>query len=195
MNKGQQRKSEIQHALKNLIHEKGYASVTMKDIGTRLGLSVGGLYYHYHSVEEIFHDLMEHETQNVFDIFDDIEGFDDLMACLDRYFAGEKREFLSDVESINGVLYEYYFSFPEAERKQRMQESHQSAVCTMSGILSTVYTDHERIRRLAEHIFLTLHGLNMVSMCGGIEESLIDYEFNQIKEQLVYEYKAERKTK
>ena len=58
MEKGNKKKSELQNALKMLAIEKGYANVTMKDIGEYVGLSVGGLYHHYHDVEEIFNDLI-----------------------------------------------------------------------------------------------------------------------------------------
>ena len=58
MEKGNKKKRELQNALKMLATEKGYANVTMKDIGEYVGLSVGGLYHHYHSVDEIFSDLI-----------------------------------------------------------------------------------------------------------------------------------------
>nr|MCR5002411.1 TetR/AcrR family transcriptional regulator [Lachnospiraceae bacterium] len=50
MEKGNKKKRELQNALKMLAIEKGYANVTMKDIGEYIGLSVGGLYHHYHDV-------------------------------------------------------------------------------------------------------------------------------------------------
>lgn len=37
------------------------SSLTMTDISQELGISIGGLYYHYHSVEEILLDIINVE--------------------------------------------------------------------------------------------------------------------------------------
>lgn len=195
MDKGNQRKVEIQKTLKHLIHEKGYSSVTMKDISQKMNLSVGGLYYHYHSIQEIFNVLITNETRNVWNIFRDVDSFHGLMESLDQYFAEEKRELLSLTETINGVLYEYCFSFPEKERQSIMKESHDTSIKEMNKFLEKVYRDHERSQRLANHIFLTLHGLNMISMCGSIDENIIDYEFENIRNILKTEYQKENENK
>ncbi len=71
MGKGNRKKRELQNALKMLAIEKGYANVTMKDIGEYVGLSVGGLFHHYQDVEEIFQDLIDSETGDVWDEFTD----------------------------------------------------------------------------------------------------------------------------
>ena len=73
MEKGNKKKRELQNALKMLAIEKGYANVTMKDIGEYVGLSVGGLYHHYHDVEEIFGGLLESETGDVWDGFSNVK--------------------------------------------------------------------------------------------------------------------------
>lgn len=52
------RKKEILAASAKLITEKGYSHVTMEDVVEATGLSKGGLYHYYKSVEDILYDLM-----------------------------------------------------------------------------------------------------------------------------------------
>lgn len=177
MEKGNKKKREIQNALKMLAIEKGYANVTMKDIGEYVGISVGGLYHHYHDVEEIFRDLIASETGDVWAAFTEVKSFDELMNALDAYFEAEKKELLGEVPSINTLMYEYYFSKPEAERIIIMKASHDEVVSEMVQILSVVYKDRRLRLRLSEHICVVLQGLTHLSFSGCITRKIIEDEF------------------
>ena len=180
MEKGNKKKREIQNALKLLAIEKGYAYVTMKDIGEYVGLSVGGLYHHYHDVEEVFRDLIVSETGDVWDGFSDVKGFEDFMCALESYFEAEKKELLGDVPSVNTLMYEYYFSKPEAERVIIMKAAHDEAVSKMSKILSIVYRDKKLRIRMSEHICVVLQGLTHLSFSGCITRKIIEDEFTML---------------
>ena len=177
MEKGNKKKRELQKALKLLAIEKGYANVTMKDIGEYVGLSVGGLYHHYHDVEEVFMDLIASETGDVWDGFSDVNGFEDFMRALDSYFEAEKKELLGDVPSVNTLMYEYYFSKPEAERVIIMKAAHDEVVSEMSKILSIIYKDKKLRIRMSEHICVVLQGLTHLSFSGCITRRIIEDEF------------------
>ncbi len=184
MEKGNKKKRELQNALKILSIEKGYANVTMKDIGEYVGLSVGGLYHHYHDVEEIFGDLIASETGDVWDGFSDIKSFDEFMDALDSYFEAEKRELLGEVPSVNTLMYEYYFSKPEDERVIIMKKSHDEVVSEMAKILVKVYKDKKLCRRMSEHICIVLQGLTNLSFSGCISKKTIEEEFTMLKTYL-----------
>lgn len=191
MKKGDRKKRELQQALKELSAEKGYANVTMKDIGERVGLSVGGLYHHYHDIEDIFADLIASETGEVFGSFEGIEGFDDFMTVVDAYFEQEKKELLAEETSINVQMLEYYFSHPEKERYVLMRASHDEVMQKLSGVLLPVYKDKAAVRDIAEHIFITLQGLVMLSAGGAATEPGVDYEFSLLREFLVKRFRGE----
>ena len=55
---GQIRKKEIREVAKKIFLTKGFQSTTMEDVITEIGMSRGGVYYHYRSKVEILHDLM-----------------------------------------------------------------------------------------------------------------------------------------
>ena len=188
MEKGNRKKRELQNALKMLAIEKGYANVTMKDIGEYVGLSVGGLYHHYHDVEEIFRDLLISETGDVWDSFSDVKSFDELMVALDTYFDSEKKELLGEVPSVNALMYEYYFSKPEAERMIVMKQSHDTVVSEMTKILKNVYTDKKLCIRISEHICVVLQGLTNLSFAGCISKKIIEEEFRMLKAYMASNY-------
>lgn len=181
MKKGDKKKRELQQALKELTVEKGYANVTMKDIGERVGLSVGGLYHHYHDVEDIFADLIASE---VYEAFKGIGNFDGLMTVVDAYFEQEKRELLSEEISINIQMLEDYFSHPEQERHTLMKASHDEVVQKLSAILLPVYKDEKAVKKFSEHIFITLQGLVVLLASGAATEQKVDCEFDELREFL-----------
>ena len=188
MEKGNKKKRELQNALKMLAIEKGYANVTMKDIGEYVGLSVGGLYHHYHDVEEVFMDLIASETGDVWDGFSGVKSFDELMNALDAYFDAEKKELLGQVPSVNTLMYEYYFSKPEAERVIIMKTAHDEVVSEMSKILGKVYKDKKLSIRISEHICVVLQGLTSLSFSGSISKKIIEEEFKMLKLYLKNNY-------
>lgn len=194
MEKGNKKKRELQNALKMLAIEKGYANVTMKDIGEYVGLSVGGLYHHYHDVEEIFNDLILSETGDVWDGFSDVKSFDEFMNALDAYFESEKKELLGLVPSVNTLMYEYYFSKPETERIIIMKQAHDTVVSEMTKILVNTYTDNKLCKRIAEHICIVLQGLTNLSFSGCINNKIIEEEFTMLKEYMIriYDMKEEK---
>lgn len=181
MEKGNKKKREIQNALKTLAIKKGYANVTMKDIGEYVGLSVGGLYHHYHSVDEVFSDLIASETGDVWAVFEDIHSYNDLMNAMDIYFAAEKKELLGEGESVNTLMYQYYFSHPEDERIMIMKEAHDTVVSCMTDILGKVFKNKKQCHVIAEHMCIVLHGLVDLSFSGSITGSIIDNEFAMLK--------------
>ncbi len=188
MVKGNKKKRELQSALKMLAIKKGYANVTMKDIGEYVGLSVGGLYHHYHDVEEIFGDLIASETGDVWKGFSDVKSFDELMTTLDAYLDAEKKELLGEVPSVNTLMYEYYFSKPEAERVAIMKAAHDEVISEMTKILKTVYKDRKLCIRMSEHICVVLQGLTNLSFSGCISKRIIEDEFAMLKEYLINNY-------
>ncbi len=168
--------------------EKGYANVTMKDIGKYVGLSVGGLYHHYHNVEEIFEDLLASEVSDVWESFSDVKNFDELMEALDVYFNAEKKEMLGQVPSVNTLMYEYYFSKPDKERVAIMKRAHIEVVSEMAKILDKVYEDKKLCIRMSEHICVVLQGLNHLSFSGCISRKIIENEFEMLREYMKNNY-------
>ena len=89
------------------------------------------------------------------------------------------------MSSVNTLMYEYYFSKPEAERLIIMKQAHDSVVSEMAKILGKVYKDKKLSLRISEHICVVLQGLNHLSFSGCISNKIIEDEFAMLKAYLI----------
>lgn len=181
MKKGSKRKLDIQRATKALIIEKGYSAVTMADISEALKLSVGGLYYHYHSVEEIFLDIVENETGDVWGIFSKVKDIESLVEAFRLYHQLEKGDMMNFENTLNCIFYPYFFSFPADVRKEKMKEAYLNTINAISTILIKVYKNKGHVKLLSHRIYIMLHGLNILATTGQIDELIIENEFLEVE--------------
>lgn len=163
--------------------EKGYYAVTMNDICLHTGISAGGLYYHYHSVEEILQEIIHSETEDVWNMFEHIENKKQFLNAVDQYFEHEKQDYLKFDETLNGILYEYYFSFPTEKRKEILYSVYQETYEKLSGILIKLI-DRKLLKNVCNHIYLTLQGLSFMAMSKALTEEMIDAEFQRLKDEI-----------
>lgn len=188
MKKGSKRKLDIQQTTRLLIIEKGYSAVTMADISEALKLSVGGLYYHYHSVEEIFLDIVENETSDVWGIFSDVKDIESLIKAFRLYYQLEKGDMMNFENTLNCIFYPYFFSFPADVRKEKMKEAYLNTINAINTILKKVYKNKEHIKRLSHRIYIMLHGLNILATTGQIDELIIKNEFLEVEKFMLQLY-------
>jgi len=195
MKKGSKRKLDIQRATKALIIEKGYSAVTMADISEALKLSVGGLYYHYHSVEEIFLDIVENETGDVWGIFSEVKDIESLVEAFRLYHQLEKGDMMNFENTLNCIFYPYFFSFPADVRKEKMKEAYLNTINAIKTILIKVYKNTGHVKLLSHRIYIMLHGLNILATTGQIDELIIENEFLEVEKlmwQLYHESEEAR---
>jgi len=195
MKKGSKRKLDIQRATKALIIEKGYSAVTMADISEALKLSVGGLYYHYHSVEEIFLDIVENETGDVWGIFSGVKDIESLVEAFRLYHQLEKGDMMNFENTLNCIFYPYFFSFPADVRKEKMKEAYLNTINAINTILIKVYKNTGHVKLLSHRIYIMLHGLNILATTGQIDELIIENEFLEVEKlmwQLYHESEEAR---
>lgn len=181
MKKGNKRKLDIQRATRILIIDKGYSAVTMADISEALKLSVGGLYYHYHSVEEIFLDIVENETGDVWGIFSEVKDIESLVEAFRLYLKLEKDDMMNFENTLNCIFYPYFFSFPADVRKEKMKEAYLNTINTISTILKKVYKNIGHVTLLSHRLYIMLHGLNILATTGQIDELIIENEFLEVE--------------
>lgn len=183
MGKSETTRQEIMRITKDLILEKGYAQVTMNDVTRASGMSAGGLYYHYRTVEEIVKDILRTETDMVWENIGRPENTDELMTAVRTYFQSEKHELLDYKGSLNWVLYEYYFSFPREQRETLLKQQHEQTAALLRDILGSFIVGDE-LDMLINDICVTLLGLTMFSMTGMADEISIDSSFDRLKTEI-----------
>ena len=184
MGKSETTRQEIMKVTKELILRKGYAQVTMNDVTQASGMSAGGLYYHYHTVEEIVTDILQKETDYVWESIGRPDTPDKLIDAVHIYFENEKHELLDHENSLNWVLYEYYFSFPKEKREKLLKEKHEQTADMIRILLDHFIEDKEKLDMLIKSICTELLGLTMFSMTGLMDEKFIDSRFDKLLSEI-----------
>lgn len=179
MGKSKTTKQEIMRVTKELIQKKGYAQVTMNNVTLASGMSAGGLYYHYRTVEEIVKDIFQTEIGKVWENIGKPESEEALFETISAYFRNEKKELLDYKNSLEWIMTEYYFSFPREQRENMLREKHEHTAMMFTTVLERFVSSSE-LELLTNSICVELLGLTMFSMTGMIDEKLIDTSFEKI---------------
>lgn len=179
--KSAQKKQLIVQTARRIFMEKGYKDVTMKDIVEACGISRGGLYLYFNSVEEVFLAVMcaeEEETDDVFskELPEAAAAADVLMIFLKE----QKREILRRKEDLSVAVYEYYFANPmmgeENPLKGRFKEAANALTQLIEmGIANGEFYDVDA-RMAANNIMFVLEGLRICAHTMGVTESMVDDE-------------------
>jgi len=110
--KSEQKKTYILEVAKKVFIEKGFRTVTMKDIVEACEISRGGLYLYYNNTAEIFRDVLKMEAGQT------DEGLEEQLSedatateILTVFFKAQKAEILATKGSLIMAIYEYYFDY------------------------------------------------------------------------------------
>ncbi len=116
--KGEKTKQDIREKAYQLFAEKGFKEVTMKDLCERTGLSRGGLYRHYESVEQIFLEIVNafSDTQKN-EVLAKINQRVPAAVILDEILSRYESEMTDRENSISLAIYEFY-SNPEISKEE-----------------------------------------------------------------------------
>jgi len=122
--KGDNTRQEILETARRLFAERGYKDVTMSLLCQETGLSRGGLYRHFESVEQVFLAVTEGLSQDQgAEIRTQMEkglpGPVILRGLLERY----RQEMASQESSLSLAICEYYSSHPGIERAYASSKS------------------------------------------------------------------------
>lgn len=101
--KGNETRKKICKAAHRLFSEKGFKSVTMKDICEATGLSRGGLYRHYSGTAQILDELLTGD----YTLEENIQNGETATEILEDYLNRLKYEMLDTEASLSLAIYEY----------------------------------------------------------------------------------------
>ena len=169
---------------------KGLIDATMKDIIEECGISRGGIYLYFDSVDDIFIEVLERRVEHK---FDDIRGlvmknvpFDDLF---EEYLSEYKERLLFKIDgSMSRAMYEYFFTHQSAQdrviQKKVLENVKRTLLAMLNlGIAQGVLAD-DHTESLAENYMFVLEGLNLLALIGGLEEVYIDRQFSFMRSLL-----------
>lgn len=169
---------------------KGYSNVTMKDIIDECGISRGGIYLYFNSVDEIFKQVViTRERNKTEEIRKQIQLNVNFIELLDTYLLTQKRRLLNMSESLLRAMYEYNFTNTTAEDFELREAQVDGIRNTISDILalgvSQGYVEETTRDVIKDHMMFIIEGLSVYALLGGLTEENVDTQFNQIKEMAI----------
>lgn len=152
--KGEKTKQQIRNEAYQLFSERGYKSVTMKDICEKTGLSRGGLYRHYDSTEQIFLEIIDGFTRRQKDEFTEkIAQQVPAKEILDDILLRYSNEMMDSSNSLSLAIYEFY-SNPEISKTENSVVKQYEASKSMWLELINYGIENKEFKRVdAEAVF------------------------------------------
>ena len=190
--KSAQKKKYIVETARKVFMEKGYKTVTMKDIVEACDISRGGLYLYFGSTAELFEEVLALEQEDADDVFEGkIAGEATPSAILALFLKEQKKELLGRKDSLTVATYEYYFANKMPKKDNLMHTRYQSGLKAMEHLIRACVDSGEFIcedpKATALNIMLAIEGLRIASQTMGITESVVDREFVYLLQNLTAE--------
>lgn len=187
--KSLQKKRFILETARGVFMEKGYKSVTMKDIVEACEISRGGLYLYFSSTAEIFMEVLRMESEEADDVFSDSITEDATAADILALFLKEqKKELLRKKNNLAIATYEYYFGESVSKKDNILKRQFDSAVKIIEKLIEAGVEngefDCDDCRGMARHIMFVLEGLKISSRTIGVTAEMVDEELLFILREL-----------
>jgi len=180
---------KILEAARIIFCRKGFLDVTMQDIIDECGISRGGIYLYFNSVDEIFQETIRQRNKEKFSIISkavqEKAPFDLVLA---DYIALQKERLFNIEESLFRAYCEYVFSKPkgtmQAFREVQLNHLRKSVMSIlMLGVNQSAIKD-EKIPRLVDHFIVVIDGLSVLSLGGALTEDIVEGQFGILEEMI-----------
>jgi len=171
---------------KQVFLRKGFATVTMKDIIEECGISRGGIYLYFQSVDEIFMHVIEaHSQQKIREAKQYITSDMTFEQVINEFLAKQKKRLMNLENSFLVAMYEYRFAYRNEEHKDFFQNQFTYTKNIVVDILNFGFKErgfvNHNVDMLATSIVLLIEGISMLAIVVGVPEAFIDKQIMSIK--------------
>ena len=162
-----------------VFYRKGFLDVTMQDIIDECGISRGGIYLYFNSVDEIFQEVIYRRNKEKFSLISKaVQENAPFKDVLTDYISLQKERLHSIEKSLMRAYCEYIFSKPKgtilAFRDAQLNHLRKSVrSILMLGVSQNALRD-ENIAQLADHFIITIDGLSIQALGGALTENIIE---------------------
>ena len=187
--KSLQKRQYILDTARKVFAEKGFKSVSMKDIVEACGISRGGLYLYFDSTEQILMEILRMEAQETDDLFAGHISEEDTAADILLLFLKEqKKELLQKKDSLTVAVYEYFFGHKTTDRNNTLRRQFDAGVKVIEKLIEAGIASGEfyceNPRGAASNIMYVLEGMKINAQTFGITEKMVDEQLLYIMEGL-----------
>lgn len=190
--KSVQKKQYILDTARKVFAEKGYKSVTMKDIVEACEISRGGLYLYFDSTEQILLETLQMEAQETDDVFSvQITQEDTVADILLLFLKEQKKELLQKKNSLTVAVYEYFFAHKSTDKNNMLRKQFDSGVKVLEKLIEAGIASGEFYcedpKGAASNIMYVLEGMKINAQTFGITEKMVDAQLLYIMQGLIIE--------
>ena len=187
----EEKREMILEKSREIFCKKGFLSVTMTDIVKACGISRGGLYLYFSSVEEIFQTVISTRNYRRLEtVRKNIEENAEFLSLLDLYFDMQKERLLNMEQSFLMATYEYY----SVNNNPNIIKFRDSQIALIKQTILDIFElgikqniiENDNINNLAEHYVLIIEGMSVFGMFKNITSEQIDVQINIMKSMLNY---------
>lgn len=179
--KSVQKKKYIVETARKVFMEKGFKTVTMKDIVEACDISRGGLYLYFESTNQIFMEVLKLESEETDDVFsrsisEDATAVDILLLFLKE----QKKEILRKKDTLTQAIYEFYFANNLPKKDNVLKKQFDSAVKVIEKLIEVGVDNGEFVCEdcagMARNIMYVLEGMKISAQTTGISSDAVDRE-------------------
>lgn len=188
--KSVQKKKYILDTARQVFVEKGYKSVTMKDIVEACGISRGGLYLYFDSTEQILLEILQIEAEETDDIFTQNIAEENTAAdILTLFLKEQKKELLQKKDNLTAAIYEYFFEHKTTDKNNMLRKQFEAGVRVIEKLIEAGIASGEfyceNPKGAASNIMYVLEGMKINAQTFGITEKMVDEQLLYIMEGLI----------
>lgn len=181
--KSLKKKNYIVEKAREVFCERGFSSVTMKDVVEACDISRGGLYLYFADTNEIFEAVLQAEYDALGKNFVGEES-DTAGDILLAYLLEQKKEILKKKDSIAMARYEFMYANRASKKdnlaKKKFQEELKALEKLIQTGVSTKWMVCDNPQIAARNIMFTLEGLRVVAQTTGLTADVMDKEIECI---------------
>ncbi|MBE5869883.1 MAG: TetR/AcrR family transcriptional regulator [Lachnospiraceae bacterium] len=191
--KSQRKKNLIIEKARQVFSEKGFRTVTMKDIVEACEISRGGLYLYFDSTESLFKEVLKTESEEAEDdVFEKaVSGKMTSAEILALFLKEQKKEILKKEGALTMAIYEFYFATKLSKRDNILRRQFDEAVLVIEKLIADGVENGEfyceDAKGAARNIMYVLEGLKIRSQTVGISAGEVNHEIMYIMRGLVGE--------
>ncbi len=188
--KSAQKRKYILDTAKKVFVDKGYKSVTMKDIVEACGISRGGLYLYFSSTDQILLEILQMEAEETDDVFTQNIAEEDTAAdILTLFLKEQKKELLRKKNNLTVAVYEYFFAHGQMDKNNMLKKQFEAGVRVIEKLIEAGIASGEfyceNPKGAASNIMFVLEGLKINAQTFGITEKMVDEQLLYIMEGLI----------
>ena len=187
------KREAILESAKVVFSKKGLIDATMQDIIEECGISRGGIYLYFQSVDAIFLEVLQQRSQRRFnEVRAMIKANASFETILTKYFEDHKYRLLHSIsDSMLRATYEYYYTHKSVETSSLQQTQLTETKRTIQeifqvGVAQGVIADRN-LEAIAENYMFVIEGLGILALTGHIQEEQIDHQIQVMRTLLPYQ--------